>query len=44
MPKTMTVRIRTCTRCGHTWTPRKPIKPIECPRCKSVRWDRQKEV
>ena len=32
----------TCNRpqCGHSWTPRKPEKPIVCPKCKSPYWDR----
>lgn len=33
-----------CTRCGHTWYPRKfdtngnPIAPITCPACHSPYW------
>jgi predicted Zn-ribbon and HTH transcriptional regulator len=30
----------TCTRCGHTWIPRKDGKPAECPACKSRNWDK----
>jgi predicted Zn-ribbon and HTH transcriptional regulator len=28
-----------CERCLHDWYPRKPGKPRQCPRCKSVLWD-----
>lgn len=29
-----------CKRCGHTWTPRSNKKPVKCPACISVQWDR----
>lgn len=31
----------TCLRCGATWTPRTK-KPVQCPRCKRVDWDKKK--
>ncbi len=31
----------TCLRCGATWTPRTE-KPVQCPRCKRVDWDKKK--
>jgi len=36
----MKIRIRqiTCTRCGHTWVPRK-IDVRRCPKCQSVYFD-----
>lgn len=34
----------TCVRCGHTWIPRTPDKPIVCPKCKSPYWDIPKKV
>lgn len=34
----------TCTRCNHTWDPRKPgVKPEVCPKCKSPYWDRPRQ-
>jgi DNA-directed RNA polymerase subunit RPC12/RpoP len=33
----------TCLRCGHGWNTRSERKPVQCPRCKSTRWDRQRE-
>ena len=31
--------------CGHIWAPNLPIKEVrQCPRCKSVRWDKVKDV
>ncbi len=29
-----------CLRCGHTWPPRKPERPLRCPKCGSPYWDR----
>lgn len=29
----------TCTRCSHTWVPRKPGRPGLCPNCNSAVWD-----
>jgi DNA-directed RNA polymerase subunit RPC12/RpoP len=33
----------TCLRCNHTWQGRVSRKPIRCPRCSSVAWDKKKE-
>jgi protein-arginine kinase activator protein McsA len=30
---------KTCSNCGHTWTPRITTEPKECPRCKSRKWN-----
>ena len=30
----------TCTRCGHTWTPRITRRPKCCPACRSYRFDK----
>lgn len=27
-----------CLRCGHTWTPRKPVSMV-CPKCKTPYWN-----
>ncbi len=27
-----------CLRCGHTWSPRKPERPVRCPKCGSPYW------
>ena len=34
----------TCLRCGNTWWPRRPSKPLRCPNCKSPYWDRPRRV
>lgn len=33
-----------CLRCGHTWIPRKPERPVRCPKrgCMSPYWDRER--
>ena len=32
-----------CKRCGHEWFPRKEIKPVCCPGCKSPYWNKEKQ-
>lgn len=32
-----------CLRCGEEWQPRYGTRPIQCPRCKSPRWDRPRK-
>lgn len=32
--------MHTCTHCRHTWFPRRPARPVVCPRCKSYSWDK----
>lgn len=32
-----------CLRCTHTWYPRTPKKPIMCPKCKTLYWDKKKQ-
>ncbi len=27
-----------CLRCGHHWQLDKPVKPLECPKCRSKYW------
>jgi Zn finger protein HypA/HybF involved in hydrogenase expression len=34
--KVRLVKLR-CSRCGHTWTPRKPVVYV-CPKCHSPKW------
>lgn len=29
-----------CSQCGHAWLPRGEERPLLCPKCKSLRWDR----
>ena len=38
----MKIRIRKleCRKCGHKWTPRRD-DVRQCPKCKSVRWDKE---
>ena len=34
-----------CTRCGHEWTPRTPMRPSRvCPGCKSPYWNRERTL
>jgi len=33
-----------CTRCGHRWLPRAARKPVQCPRCHSPYWDRERKA
>ena len=30
-----------CRKCGHMWVNRKPVKPIQCPKCRTYLWDRE---
>jgi Zn finger protein HypA/HybF involved in hydrogenase expression len=30
-----------CKRCGYEWQSKKPIKPAECPQCRSSLWNVQ---
>src|SRR2546421_12621296 len=32
----------TCKRCGRSWTPRSPKKPVQCPKCKSPYWNKNR--
>jgi len=32
-----------CLRCGHIWKPRNPNNIRICPKCKSARFDEEKE-
>ena len=36
------IKQRTCKRCNYTWTQRKKQKPVQCPRCKSCYWNRER--
>jgi len=33
-----------CHRCGKSWWPRRPLKPLRCPQCKSPYWDRPRKL
>ena len=33
----------TCNRCGAKWTPRRKEPPVQCPKCKSPYWNREKK-
>ena len=35
--------MRICLRCGHNWRPRKDDPPVQCPRCRSPYWDRERK-
>ena len=30
-----------CNQCGHIWLPRSEERPLLCPSCKSLRWDKE---
>ena len=30
---------KTCKHCGYTWLPRIDAEPVQCPKCKSPRWN-----
>lgn len=32
-----------CQRCEHKWNPRRPVRPIICPKCKSPYWDKPRK-
>lgn len=32
-----------CERCFHEWTTRYDREPVQCPKCKSARWDEPKK-
>ena len=32
-----------CLRCGHEWEKRVIAEPIQCPRCKSVSWNKSRK-
>ena len=36
----VTLPTLTCSRCGHTWVPRKPVVYV-CPKCHSPKWNEQ---
>ena len=27
-----------CVKCGHSWYPRRPGRPMQCPGCKCRKW------
>jgi predicted Zn-ribbon and HTH transcriptional regulator len=37
-----TTKQLSCKRCGATWTPRKKKRPIQCPKCKSPYWNKER--
>jgi len=34
----------TCTRCTHSWTPRRTQSPKVCPECKSPYWNKKRRI
>jgi predicted Zn-ribbon and HTH transcriptional regulator len=32
-----------CEKCGHEWQKRGKLEPVQCPKCKSARWNEPKE-
>ena len=43
MIKTLADRCLCCLRCGAVWVPRGQKPPVQCPKCNSPYWDREKE-
>jgi predicted Zn-ribbon and HTH transcriptional regulator len=35
---------KVCKRCGHKWQKRTAGKPVQCPNCRSVKWDVARKV
>jgi hypothetical protein len=35
---------KVCKRCGHKWQKRTAGKPVQCPKCHSVKWDVARKV
>ena len=33
-----------CARCEHEWVQRGPERPLTCPSCRSVLWDRPRKA
>ena len=33
-----------CLRCSHHWQLKKPVKPLECPKCRSKYWNIPKKA
>lgn len=39
----ITISKYSCSRCGHSWIPRKMMMPEVCPKCNSPYWNRPRE-
>lgn len=39
----VTFKALTCKRCNHTWMPRSKEPPVQCPKCHSPYWNRDKK-
>ena len=39
----ITLPVCTCLRCGHSWVPRKPERPMTCANCRSPYWDKPRQ-
>ncbi len=37
-----TFKSLSCKRCSHTWTPRSKTPPVQCPKCHSPYWNRER--
>lgn len=33
----------TCNRCGKSWWPKSPKLPLQCPKCRSPYWNRERK-
>lgn len=29
-----------CVKCKHHWWPRQGTKPVQCPKCKTYKWEK----
>lgn len=43
-PDSPVLQQQTCLRCANIWWPRRPQKPLRCPRCKSPYWHRPRKL
>ena len=43
-PDSPVLQQQTCLRCANIWWPRRPLKPLRCPGCKSPYWDRPRKL
>ncbi len=38
------IEIKKCLRCNYRWWPRKPGRPLTCPKCRSPYWDKERQI
>lgn len=40
----ITIELCKCNKCSYAWRPRGCDKPAQCPKCHSVRWDKEQRI